>query len=247
MTGAGFAWFRDAVLSVQPTIALIKRGEQLGFYIDGREPRFRMKIEAAHHGDMRCAIVPDAFSEFPEGVSGLARLRKIFPRGRESYESIVELEAMPLREIVNAVLRHSYQVHCAVLVSQRSDQSAMLHQLPPIASREDYEYSMDALRARRDGIERDLQGVFDRALFEPDALREALGALGFRLLADRVVRFHCTCSHERMVMNIRDLANVELETLFDPGQEVLEVTCDYCRARYEIGKGEVLGGGDVAH
>ncbi len=36
---SGFAYFRDVVLSVQPMIALLKQGEQFGFYIDSEEVR----------------------------------------------------------------------------------------------------------------------------------------------------------------------------------------------------------------
>ena len=38
--GDGFAWFRDVLLSIQPLIALLKHGEQIGFYIDSSEPLF---------------------------------------------------------------------------------------------------------------------------------------------------------------------------------------------------------------
>ena len=47
----GFAYFRDVVLSIEPMIALLKHGEQLGFYIDSANPFFRLKIEPAHHAD----------------------------------------------------------------------------------------------------------------------------------------------------------------------------------------------------
>lgn len=247
VSGGGFAYFRDAVLSVQPMIALIKRGEQFGFYIDAESPRFRLKVETAHHGDMRCAVVPSDFREFPEGVRGLARLIKLFPGGRPPYESVLELDGTPLREIVNLVLKHSYQVHCAVLVSPSSDQSAMLHQIPPISGRDEYVYSMGALWSRREALERQMETVFARALTSPDEIREAAGELGFRHLADRTVRFRCSCSRERMIMNIKSLANVEPDSLFDPGQEFLEVTCEYCKERYEIGRIEIVGPPDSIH
>ncbi len=247
VTGAGFAYFRDAVLSVQPMIALVKRGEQFGFYIDGEEPRFRLKVETAHHGDMRCAIVPAEFREFPAGVRGLVRLLKLFPGGRPPYESVLELDGTPLREIVNLVLKHSYQVHCAVLVSQSSDQSAMLHQLPPIHGREEYVYSMGALWTRWEALERELEPLFARALGRPEEIRDAFARLGFHPLADRPVRFRCSCSRERMVRNIRSLANAEPGSLFDPGQESLEVVCEYCKTRYEIGRLEVTGPPDALH
>ena len=66
VSGAGFAYFRDVVLSVQPIIALLKQGEQLGFYIDSEEPFFRLKIETGHHGVTRCTLLPENFHEFPE-------------------------------------------------------------------------------------------------------------------------------------------------------------------------------------
>jgi redox-regulated HSP33 family molecular chaperone len=50
-----------------------------------------------------------------------------------------------------------------------------------------------------------------------------------------------------MVRNIRSLANVEPGSLFDPGQESLEVVCEYCKARYEIGRLEVTGPPDALH
>lgn len=239
IAGQGFAYFRDAVLSVQPMIALLKGGEQLGVYLDSEEPFFKLKIEAAHHGATRCALIPDDFREFPDAVRGVVRVLKLFPRNRPPYESILEVPGLPLREIVNLVLRESYQVHSAVIVSQRSDQSAMLHQLPPL--KDEYEYSIDALRERRDGVAAGLNDVLARGLHDDGEIRDAFAGLGFRLLAARSVGFQCSCSRQRVVRNIRLAVGDDIEQLFDPSQERLEVVCEYCKSVYHIGRDDLRG------
>jgi molecular chaperone Hsp33 len=234
--GEGFAYLRDVLLSVQPMIALINGGEQLGFYLDSEAPFFRLKIETGHHGDVRCALVPDTFRDFPESTWGVARVLKLFPNNRPPYQSVIDLEGLPLREIVNRVLDRSYQVRSAVMVSRSSDQSAMLHQLPPIKGKESYEYSDAALAARRAGIASALEEIFAAAPMAPGEVVEAFARIGFRPIADRGVRWRCSCSRDRMIENILVLQNVATEELFDPGQEALDVVCDYCGHRYEISR-----------
>ena len=106
--GAGFAYFRETVLSVQPMIALLKEvGEQFGFYLDSEKPKFQFKIETSHQGDTRCLLLPENFSQFPEQMNGRVRLQRLYPRNRPPYESIIEVDQLALRDIVNRVLRDS--------------------------------------------------------------------------------------------------------------------------------------------
>jgi molecular chaperone Hsp33 len=230
---AGFAYFRDVVLSIQPMIALLKHGEQFGFYIDSDEPYFRLKIETGHQGATRCMLLPEYFREFPEAMRGIVRMYKFFPNNKPPYESVLEAEALPLREIVNHVLQDSYQVHCATLVSPTSDQSLLLHQLPPLRT-EEYDYSQEAVQVRRAQIRETVEQIFARSLHRPAEIETAFVELGFRPLASRPVRFKCSCSRERMIGNLRAVYRTEGKRLFDPGDEALEVTCEYCKQRYRI-------------
>ncbi len=245
--GLGFAYFRDVVLSVQPTIALLKRGEQLGFYIDSLDPTFRLKIETGHHGATRCALVPESFSGFPEALIGLVRLQKLFPNNRAPYESVLEIRGLPLRDIVNRVLTESYQVNCEVLVSQRTDQSVMLHQLPPLPGKDDYELSPQALAAGRRRIEDAVREIFGRALHDRRQIERAFRGLGFRLLASRRIRFDCSCSRERMVDNLMLLNERDRGDLFDPGQQALEIVCEYCKSRYRVSRDDLGGTASPLH
>ena len=238
--GDGFAYFREAVLSIQPLIALLKGGEQLGFYIDSNEPYFRLKLETGHNGSTRSMLLPEDFADFPTAMRGIVRLFKLFPGNRPPYESVLRIDGLPLKEIVNRVLADSYQVPAVILVSETSDQSVLLHQLPPLKG-DVYDYSPEAIASRRDAIRDGLDGVFRQALVEPQAVAEQFGTLGFRVISSREVRFHCPCSQPRMVENLRSVYAQEGDSLFDPGEDTLEVKCEYCKSRYRIRRDELAG------
>ena len=67
---AGFSWFRDCVLSVQPMVSLLKQGEGFGFFLDSEEPRFKLNFETGFHGQMRAMLTPRAFAHPPGEVHG---------------------------------------------------------------------------------------------------------------------------------------------------------------------------------
>jgi len=244
IVGSGFAYFRDAVLSLQPMLAFLKRGEQIGLYIDSEDPLFRLKIESSFHGHTRCSLMPEEFHEFPEAVRGVARVVKLYADQRPSYSSIVKLEGSTLGEIVNRVLQASYQVPSIVLVSQQADQSAMLHRLPSTDSSE--ENPVAVTNALRERLAAPLEKIFARGLEDAAEIEAAFREIGYRLIATRPVQFRCSCSHERMVRNLRLVAetNGGIDHLFDPEEEELETTCDYCKRTYRIQREDVKRAAD---
>lgn len=243
--GPGFGWFRDCVLQVQPLIALIKRGEQFGFYIDSEDPLVRLKVETGHSGDTRCTMYPDRLPATPETVSGQVRVQTLYPDGRQPYLSVIEARGLALREIVNRVLVESYQVTSALVLSDSSDQSAMLHRLPPLPGHDEEDYTLEAVRTHRDELRPELDAIFERGLTDSEELVAAFGAVGWRAIASREVRFRCSCSRARMVANLQLIK--EAEGLFGPGEPSLEITCEYCKQRYEIGREEVEGSAGRPH
>ena len=241
----GFAYFRDVVLSVQPMVALLKGGEQFGFYIDSEDPYFRLKIETAHHGTTRCMLLPEDLPEFPETMRGLVRVQKVYP-ANPPYESVLRIEGLPLREIVNRVLDESYQVNCVMMLSDASDQSLMLHQLPPPPRQEDYEFSLEAVRTRREDMRDRLRGIFAKGLTGTEEIVHAFSGVGFRLLADRPMRFFCGCSKERMIDNLRPIYSQHGAKLFE-ADGTLEVVCEYCKSRYRVARVEVERASGAEH
>jgi molecular chaperone Hsp33 len=190
---AGFAYFRDVVLSVQPMIALLKHGEQFGFYIDSAEPFFRLKIETSHHGATRCTLVPEEFQEFPEAMRGMVRLLKLFP-----------------------------------------NQSLMLLRLPPPSGDDGDSNVPRPFGPRQRGMEQALERIFARALHDRDEIESAFAEIGFEMLARRQICFRCSCSVRRMIENVRLTSGDDFESLFDPDQHALDITCEYCKSRYSV-------------
>lgn len=243
--GPGFAYFRDAVLSVQPMIALIKRGEQIGFYLDSTEPFFRLKIEAAHLGDMRCALYPEDFREFPRRMWGIARVQTVFPGPRTPYTSVLQVDGLPLGAIVNRVLSASYQVRSVVLVSQRADQSAMLHLLP-LTGRGD-EPPPELLRDREARLHGGIDLIFSRSLHVGADIETAFEEIGFRRLADRPVRLRCGCSRERMVAALLGLGEDDRVDLFETDSDEIEIKCEYCKTLYRVSRDDLARPGEPAN
>ena len=236
--GAGFNYFRDVVLSVQPMIAFLKHGEQCGFYIDSEAPYFRLKLETTHAGQTRCMLLPDAFQEFPEAMEGLVRVQKLFANARRPpYESVLAIPGLPLRDVVNLVLRDSYQQNSTVLLSRTSDQSVLLHQLPPL--KDEYEYSQEAVEAMRAKIRDDVEALFEGSPTEPEDVVNAFSQIGYRFLASRPVRFHCNCSRERVLAGIESIWRREGEALFEAGKSSVDVTCEYCKTTYRVERSEL--------
>lgn len=244
--GAGFAYFRDVILSVQPMIAFLKQDEQFGFYIDAERAGFRMKLETGHHGASRCMLLPEEFEQFPEALHGIVRVQKL-SGVRAPYESVLEIEGLPLREIVNRVLDESYQVNAAAVVSQVGDQSLLLHQLPLLESQDDYEYSRDRLRSVRSELRDKIEGIFARCLVDAGEIASAFGEIGFRLLADRSVRFVCACSHARVIDNLQPIFARDPAELFDPAQQSLDVKCEYCKSSYRVSRDELSRASSPLH
>ena len=226
-----FDFFRSAVLGVQPMIAYLKTGELFCVYVDSQSPYFRLKIEMNAMGLMRGMIYSEALRGTPEAVTGNLRLLKILPGSKTPYESIVGLDGISMDEIINNVLSRSYQVASKVFVSGRSDQSVMASQLPLTQKEETID--PETAFARYAG---DLNRIMEKGLTDEETLCAEMGRLGFSFLGAQPVAFRCGCSKEMMTENIRRLVKSASEDIFVPGQDAIEVVCEYCKTPYQISR-----------
>ena len=243
--GLGLAFFRDVILSIQPMIALLGGGEQLGFYIDSESPYFRLKIETTHDGDARCTLVPEDLAEFPDSMRGVVRVDRRSVAGARPYQSMLAIDGLALNEVVNRVLRDSWQVPCRVLVSQASDQSVLLHQLPPLRRDDQSRFSPEALDARLDGLHEGIDLALGRAALDPGVIESAFASLGFRLIASRGVRLRCACSAAKVIESLRLVGDPG--ELFARNQDRLEVICEYCKRRFLISRNDLAAPPEIVH
>lgn len=238
MQGSGFAYFRDTFLGLLPIVFFLKPGESLGIYIDSENPYFRLKIETNSAGHTRTLLLPEEFNLFPMKITGKVRVTKIFPNNTP-YTSVLDLNEVETKEVINRIFSESYQTNSEVLVSDITDQSIMVTKLPPVNTNSviDETVSRKEFIKKHNGFFRD---VFEATTDDIEKIVKTFEDKGFSYLGSRQIDFFCPCSKDRMVMNLRGLYQGDIDELFNE-KDTVEIKCDYCRKNYEISKSEVLG------
>jgi molecular chaperone Hsp33 len=238
MKGKGFAYFRDSILTAEPLISFLKPGEGFGLFLDNINPKFSLKIETNSAGLVRCLILPESFDEFPLTLKGECRLSKIFPGKSMPYTSIVPMEDISFKDVVNNILRDSYQVQSEVVISKDSDQSIMYTQLPNfnVDRVEDRDHDLSSYKKLR---HQQIDDFFRQGETEEAAIISFFSDLGLDYLGRKRVMFKCSCARERIIQNLQSLAVMDKESLFRDGEDSIEIKCDYCNTYYQIKKDEI--------
>ena len=239
LQGPGFAYFRDIILSVEPMIALLKWNEWFGFYLDSEKPSFQFKLETNTNGFLRCLLLPENFNEFPTSFQGNCRIVKKAPKQKAPYQSIVEANGLSLEGMVNRILSESYQVNSVVQVSQDSDQSALLHQLP-LLKKEEGDRSSDQFQQKLKSLKPKLYEVLlEKGLLSTEEITQEIQQFGFKKLNQLTIKFFCPCNKDQFIQNILSLPKESRDSLFEKDTSPLEVTCEYCKTQYQISQQEL--------
>lgn len=237
----GFAYFRDSILTAQNLISLLKSGEGLGLFIDSNEPYFKLKIEMNFAGRMRTLLMPENFNTFPDKITGTCRLSKIFPNNPSPYTSVIELNNIGFHQVVNKILQDSYQLKADIHISEDSDQSVMIQQLPK-ANINKEEVVSNQLTPKEYWIksQKHIQDLFKKSTTKQPEIQKHFEDLGYTFLGSKLVEFKCNCSRERMVRSISSLClSSGINDVFESKDE-LEAKCDYCKTYYLITKDEII-------
>jgi molecular chaperone Hsp33 len=237
--GGGFHYFRDAILSIQLMVSYLKPGEGLGIYIDSEEPYFRLKVEMSEQGQMRTLLLPEDFNEFPKSITGRCRIVKTMPNEAHPYTSIIELNDVNFHEVVNQILKESYQFNSQIFLSEETDQSVMIMKLPEIninRIKTDYTLSVSEYWKKHEGY---ISELFKKHTSEYDIIQTHLEKLGLLYLGSREIKFKCHCSRERMVQGLWTIIKSSgIDQIFLPDETEIETKCDYCKTSYLISKSE---------
>jgi molecular chaperone Hsp33 len=219
----------------------LKPGEGLGIYLDSESPYFRFKIEMSEQGQMRTLLLPENFNEFPSVINGKCRLVKTVPSETHPYTSIVDLVNTNLNDVVNKILKDSYQLPSQVFLSQDSDQSILLLKLPSInidKIQTNYTLSVEEFWNKH---QLEFNKIFSEHSQDYAEIQKAFEQLGFLFLGSKEVVFKCNCSRERMVNGIWNLVkSAGIDQVFLPDESEIETKCDYCQTVYTLLKTEFL-------
>lgn len=239
LTGSGFSYFRDSVLSIQPMISFLKHREGFGIYLDSDSPYFRLKLETNESGSVRTLLLPEDFKGSPNKISGICRLTKTFGQGQHPYTSVIKLDDISFDQIINNILRDSYQIDSKIYLSADSDQSVMIMKLPNLNVNLHTASTRPSLDEYWIGHCAHIDAIFKKALVLREDIMKGFGDLGLQFLKEKEVKLHCSCSLERMIAGLNGLSNKN--ELFDEGQDYLETRCDYCKKTYKIHRNQISG------
>lgn len=237
----GFAYFRDSVLTSQNLISLLKSGEGLGLFIDSQDPYFKLNIEMNFAGRMRTLLMPENFNSFPEKITGTCRLSKVFPNNPTPYTSVIELNNIGFHQVVNKILQDSYQLQADIHISEESDQSVMIQQLPQVnINKEEVEPTQVSPKEYWVKSQKHIQELFAKATTEQVVIQKHFEDRGLTYLGSKLVEFKCSCERKRMVQSIASLCkSAGINDVFENKDE-LEAKCDYCKTYYLITKDEII-------
>jgi molecular chaperone Hsp33 len=230
--GSGFAYFRDIILGVMPAIFFLKPGENLGIYIDSEEPYFRLKIETTYTGHTRTLLLPEEFNQFPMALTGKARVTKSFANDKSPYTSIINLNKLETKEVLNQIFTESYQTDSEVIVANMCDQSLMITKLPAVNVNlvNNESLTREAFIKKNNSFFKD---VFENAFTDIEKIVKTFEDQGFAYLGSRQINYFCPCSKDRMVRNLLGLYGNDHNAIFE-GKDSLEIKCDYCNKIYKI-------------
>lgn len=230
--GSGFAYFRDMILGVMPVVFFLKPGENLGVYIDSNDPYFRLKIETTHNGHTRTLLLPEEFNQFPIKLSGQVRVTKSFLHEKSPYTSVIDLDKVDTKEVLNKILSESYQTDSEVIVANICDQSLMVTKLPALNVNlvNDESQSREAYMKKHQHF---FQEVFENAYTDIEKIVKAFEDHGLAYLGSRQINYFCPCSKDRMVRNLIGLYGNDQQAIFE-GKNFVELKCDYCNKLYKI-------------
>lgn len=241
LKGEGFHFLRDSILGSQLLSVFLKPKENFGFYIDSDDPYFRFKIETNYNGYMRTLLLPEAFNDFPEKISGVYRVSKIIEGGSEPYNTVIKVNEKSLDEIINQLFKESFQINGKIYLSEKSDQSVFVLKLPD-TDVDKVDNPTDRLSVDEfwENNKKFITDTFDKSFNDAGPIEKAFTDKGFLYLGSKDIQFKCSCSRERMVMGVLGLLkSMGKEELFQ-GKPSLESKCDYCKTYYEITEEEVV-------
>jgi molecular chaperone Hsp33 len=159
------------------------------------------------------------------------------------YSSTVELVSGEIGDDLTHYLATSEQTPSALMVGVFTDitgvtaAGGLLVQILPKAARDEgLVHLLESRLASFQGFTpllqagKSLQDIFD----------ELLGDMGLEILPEvQMVRFHCGCSHQRVLGALKLFSQAELEDMIEKDKGA-EATCDFCGTVYQASESELI-------
>jgi molecular chaperone Hsp33 len=231
----GLNCLRDIVLALQPLICLLKPSEGLGLYLDIENPYLRFKLETNYDGFMRTLLLPHGVASIPSVLNGIARISKVMPNQSTPYNSAIELKETPTSQITNLLLKYTYQTPGTTILSESSDQSLLILQLPRPNVNKEEALERQNIEEYSQKFTNEISQLFSKSSTDQAVIQKHFENQGLLYLGSRQVKFKCSCSKERMLLGVSALARSNgVDEIFENDKNEIETRCDYCNSYYIV-------------
>jgi molecular chaperone Hsp33 len=227
--------------------ASLKGDQKVTLRILGDGPMGTILADGNADGDVR-GYVQNPFVDLPlndrrkldvAGAVGRGTIHVLRDVGlRHPYESSAPLVSGEIAEDLTYYFAHSEQVPSVVSLGVLIDRDesvlaagGFVLQVMPGAP-DDVIRTLEA----QAGAMPPVTALIQRGATARDVLSTAFGALSWRALEERPIRYACACSLDRVTQVLVSLGCEELRSLYEE-QGRAEVTCRFCAERYELDAG----------
>lgn len=201
-------------------------------------------VADAHPDGLTRGLVslPKSGKQLEIGADALLQVVRTMPRGH-LHQGVVEVgEQQGIQGAITSYMHGSEQVLSVVGVACVVDKGSVraaggyIVQLLPEASRS----VLGVMTERLEKIRSVAEMILERDA-DPDALlSELLAGLPHTRLNESPIHFGCTCSMERVVAALATLGLEEIQQIIEQ-EQMLDIGCDYCGKRYQIGPSQLRG------
>ncbi|MFN7087647.1 MAG: Hsp33 family molecular chaperone HslO [Burkholderiales bacterium] len=213
--------------------ATLKFDGTLILQIQGGGPVRLLVVECTSQHHMRATAKWDGEPACGElrSLVGAAKLviTLVSDGGKQSYQSVVELEGAGIAEVLEHYMQTSEQLATRLWLAcdDRRAAGLLLQKLP---QREEAD-SDDWRRAQHlastlsspELLQLDPQQILHRLYHEDD----------LRIFGPRPVVFRCSCTRERVVAMLRMLGHDEIRSILDERGNI-DVNCEFCNRKYRF-------------
>ncbi|MCY7393913.1 MAG: Hsp33 family molecular chaperone HslO [Leptolyngbyaceae cyanobacterium CAN_BIN12] len=158
------------------------------------------------------------------------------------YSSTVELVSGEIGDDLTHYLATSEQTPSALMVGVFTDSQGvsaaggLLIQIMPKAARD--ETLVDLLESRLSTLT-GFTSLLQAGKTIPAIFDELLGDMGLVILPEvQMVRFHCSCTHDRVLNALKLFSEAEIQEMIQDDQGA-EATCEFCSTVYHASEGEL--------
>lgn len=226
----------EALAAVTLLAATIKMDGSLILQIQGEGPLHTLVTQANHQGEIRgLARSEETVTEGSlEHIFGEARLvMTARSQGAEPHQSVVTLEGEHLSDALRHYFNNSEQLQSEFwfFVTEEQIVGLFLQQLPGNEFRLDDWERVCALANTVTGQEL-------MTLSAEDMLHRLFHEEETRLYAPDPIRFHCSCSRERIASTLLAMGRDTLEDILET-EGSIAVDCEFCHQHYDFSQQDV--------